>query len=433
MCIRDSTFPHLLDVIIQFIDKGFLPPFTTETYAVSKLEALLVGLNLKAFDAYDKEHSLGVNGDQMRYQTTRMGGIFRIVFFVVATTLVLLLCGQFYYTSIIEDRSMVPIISRKFPVQTQSLSMQFTATGGVHSESSCQQNNEGMCVMGVNFTLNSGYADKYASLKPTCSYNATAKSCTLQLSCAQCSFNFNSNVVVSVLFPPEVYASSIEVGVSAYTGIHDSKSSVEVTLQAPSLNVFRGFPATTVDFTLTPTHFTSVNNVIQQQHVGGEGYHADYVYSVPGQSVEAIELSRHLGVPIVLQLDVSGSLLEVSRLPQSSLLDLASQLLGSLSGMGGVLLLFMGIYDRKLIARRYNKVRMGMENDMCDGNGVMKCTADDHPSHHNDNSTINAKDSDDSSLSTALVATTGGYHHHEPEEDDVPENMNCVQEDEYSN
>eukprot|EP00658_Telonema_sp_P-2_P074506 TRINITY_DN6375_c0_g3_i1.p1 TRINITY_DN6375_c0_g3~~TRINITY_DN6375_c0_g3_i1.p1 ORF type:complete len:513 (+),score=76.76 TRINITY_DN6375_c0_g3_i1:89-1627(+) len=399
------NFANFQDAVIEFIEKGFLPPFTT-THATSttnttveKLEEHIAKFNLKGFDAYDTEHSLGADGEPMMYRTTTLGGIVRVAFYVFAIPLILLLVGQFFYINIVETKSIVPSVTKGSRTSTKHLELMFTVVGGVLFESDCQQNRNGLCATGMVYSVNDEYVNKYDELATTCTHNASIKGCTFKMICDNCAFDYDSDLVMSVQFPSVIYATSIVVTGSAFTGIEDTQSRIGVTLEPSSSNVFRGFPASTVSLGLTPTQFTRVDNVIQQNKERGGGYHVQYIGSTPGQSVAAQELQRHLSVPIILRLSISDGVLDVSRLPQSSLLDLVSQLLGSIPGMGGILVLLMGLYEGKFIERRHGKVREEMEEDMCKSNGVSR--PDEH--HHNNDTKEGC-----SSLSEKLITTTTG-------------------------
>ncbi|CUE99261.1 transmembrane protein, putative [Bodo saltans] len=408
------TFSAFEEVIITFIERGLIQPFPgtgqdlNPGKALGRVKRSLSQFSFKNLDSYDTEHALGVEGEAIRIHSTLSGGVTRLLFNVLAVGAALALVGQFVYTNISEARATTPSVNYNAPLVTNSLEMKVSAIGGVLSRGDCvvvpssssvninstSSDRPEACLAGTGIVSLSAGIYSESNFTQTCTYDATISACTLALTCSQCSLDFGQTVSVGVKFDPNVYAQIIEVQVSVDTGINadatsggwsalsgnwgssDSSTtnpngeiSQSVIVISPSLtsDVFRGYPASVMTFPILPTSFEEVGNIITQNIITSTGYHVQLGSSVSGNTIDSSQVTQYFGVPVTIEFVTDSNILTVKRLPKATVLDFLSQMLGSITGMGGILVTLMQAYDAKFISQRHEKLRAELEEQALTG------------------------------------------------------------------
>lgn len=406
------TFSSLQEVVIAFIERGLLAPFPgtgqdlNPGKALSALHRRLARFSFKDLDSYDTEHALGVEGEAIRIHSTLSGGVTRLVFNILAVGVALALVGQFLYTNITETRATTPSVNYDNPLQTSALTLQVTAMGGVLSAKDCivvpspppplylngSSSGAMPCSQGTGLVSMSDGIHFIANFTQTCTYHPIEASCTITLTCLDCSFDFGQTVTVGVKFDPDTYAQALRVDVAVDTGILENGASMgglssltgkdETSSKAGELSssgilitpssqseVFRGFPASVFSFPILPTSFEEVDNIVTQNGLSNTGYHVLLGGGTLGHTIDSAQITQYFGVPVTVAFVVDSNVLSVKRLPKATVLDFLSQLLGSITGMGGILVTLMQAYDARFISKRHEKLRAELEEQVLSGDG----------------------------------------------------------------
>lgn len=381
------TFTAFQDVIIYMIEKALLRPFpgTTEDLMPGKsdsgyLKRKLIAFRFKDLDSYGTDHALVTEGEAIRIHSTLSGGVTRVCFIILTIGVVLALIGQFVFTNISEARTVEPSVGYMSPdgstnrgIEVPSFEILMTAIGGVQASSQCvssSPNNDsdayGPCTGGHVFSISASATG--GSYTVTCRYVASTQSCVMKLRGDDFTFPFGASVDVEASFSAEVYAALLNVEVLSDSSIEGQLSQSSITISTQfSGNIFRGFPATTIRFPMLPTVFETVSNLMAQESIVTTGAHVLLATSDRGNEIAPSQLTQYFGVPIKIQFDVSNDILSVKRMPKSTFLDFVSQVLGSITGMGGLLIAVMQLYDSKFIARRHKMLRRELEDATLDG------------------------------------------------------------------
>lgn len=458
------TFSALQEVVIAFIERGLIQPFPgtgqdlNPGKALGRIKQSLSKFSFKDLDSYDTEHSLGVEGEAIRIHSTISGGITRLLFNVLAVGAALALVGQFVYTNVTETRAMTPSVNFDAPLVTTSLSMHVTAVGGVLGRGNCVASpssdtsgassstgvnistlHQEPCLVGTGIISLSAGISYVSNFTQTCSYDAVNSACTITLTCYQCALDYGQTVSVGVKFEPSVYAQVIKVDVEVDTGINgdatsgglaaltgqwadtDEASSASarnsgqvshsgiIMTPGSQSEVFRGYPASVVTFPILPTTFEEVDNIILQNSITSTGYHAQLGSGAGGKTIDASQITQYFGVPVTIEFVTDSNILAVKRLPKATVLDFLSQMLGSITGMGGILVTLMQAYDAKFISSRHEKLRAELEEQALTGD-VDNHDGDDY---NEDDGTVNgdADVDEDSALYGDEDALTSKVHH----------------------
>lgn len=356
------TFTTFKEALIYLIQNRLMKPFPG-TKAANDLSLRanshfvlnwLAEFDLKSFDAYDQDHALAIEGEARRVQTTVSGGVTRLVFYCVAVAATIALTGQFIFSNVTETRSTLPAVQFDNAFLVKSFTVAVAARGVPSSMSEdCISQEKTFCSTKVNKSTSgsSTFTNTYAD-----------GACTVTFQCNDCIMNLDSVVSVNFSFGGDIFASQLHVRVSSSTGVVDDVSVVD-DIFSPQNNdfVFRGHPSTIAHFDALPTTFSTVNNIFQQQQFTRTGFHVTTTTTSLGNAVDEASLSRYRTVPVEIVFSVGNSVLSVSRLPTSTFVDFLSQMLGSIGGLGGILVTIMQIFDSKKIGRRHEKRRKELE------------------------------------------------------------------------
>lgn len=375
------TFPSFQEVVIAFIEKGLLRPFpgtgedTNPGKSVTGIRRTFASFRFKDLDSYDTDHALGVEGEAIRIHSTVSGGVTRVCFNILAIGVALALIGQFVYTNISETRSTTPSVGMddSGPIAAREIRIDVTASGGVQTASECSLSPSGVsgaCAKNTGFSALSSGTAVVSNFTQLCEYRVETLSCTIHLIMNDASLTFGQALTISAGFGWSVYAQQLSVNVSSTTGVDDdvSQSSLVYAAESPA-DVFRGYPASTFTFPVLPTSFETVDNVVVQSSKSSSGYHVLLGVATGGNLIDATQVTQYFGVPVTIVFEVDSNVLSVKRLPKATLLDFLSQMLGSITGMGGILVTLMKMYDSKFISSRHDKLRVELEEAVLTGVG----------------------------------------------------------------
>ena len=197
---------------------------------------------LKYFDYYHDSHSQPLNAPIM-YRKTRIGGLFFLLFIIIASLTFIASLLIYYYNNVTENKTLVPMITLDEEVVAKSIEVQFTLLGyggECMSGSSCY---EEILISYTGFT--------YDSLTYNCS--ELGLSCIVKLQYKKVQIQKDSEITLNCN-DISASATGILVSISSTSSIPSqlSSSSVPIFPDDDSL-LFRGQTPTTIKYELIPS------------------------------------------------------------------------------------------------------------------------------------------------------------------------------------
>jgi N-acetylneuraminic acid mutarotase len=334
-----------------------------------------MGIHCRNLDIFDDGHRPGHVNTEIRIVKTTYGGVVGVFAIIAMIALVAILITGHFYDNITEVKSAAPrtlIESRFASLDIYSdIDVLVTVAGPTREVSGTREAKE-HCLMPDSTNTCRGmvaFIQALAHIGNTsleCSYNPTYGSCTMRAMCTQCGFTTGGETNLRLQFAPGLSAAYIDYEVRVSTGIRtpkvytfgkvqpvgpqDELSVVTGRLSPPSGTVFSGYPQSSVYMDLTPTYFISPTSILKSathMHLG-TGYHATQPYSnTAGNTVDPYSFNQFFGVPIdiVFGTQVSSELVERSL--RVSEAELISSILGSVSGIVALALIFVKVMDKQ--------------------------------------------------------------------------------------
>ena len=290
-------------------------------------------LSLGSFDIFGDSHGSENDTSFKRSRKTMIGGACTIAFVALSLIITILFFATYYLDNTVETKSAVPRIL--LPIDVGSVSGQATVTlslFGVPSGAACDCGT--VSIVGSQLS--------YAERKRNCAYDSAAKICTIFVELRSLRLEATTSSILLTVDNSYVYANSLRVDVSCTTSNNDLSrvSGISVATAVDSSVVLRGMVTpTTVSLSFYPTS-TVVGTV------ASPGYHVDVTDIATGSVASSTDFSTTLGLRVLLSItEIESSALIIAFQQQMTLLDLLSQISGSISGVTGVLIFFMTLLE----------------------------------------------------------------------------------------
>jgi len=271
------------------------------------------------FDLYKAMHKHQLN-KPMIFKTTFIGGLFSVLFYVLAILLCLNSLLIFYYENVEEYKSLVPLVTVDNTYDFQSLVV--VKASFYNYPGNCQANKDlELELRNLVFSDTTTYANKTQENK-----------CVVVWECRSCGINQGSFLYLK-LGEFNSFTTRIEVQVQAESSIPDQLSSTSTVLNPISGNeVFQGGTASDVTFRMTPSIFKS--QVTSEETTG---YHVTLDDNLQlGSTNDYLSLSISTTVKLNVNFELENVALMTQRNYKQSYTLLLSGLLGSIFGLMGM-------------------------------------------------------------------------------------------------
>eukprot|EP00759_Apiculatamorpha_spiralis_P005609 PhF_6_TR13374/c0_g1_i1/m.21225 len=343
------TFRELLGMFCRFIECGDILPFDETAAAVhgSKYPYnYLDSIELANFDSFVDGHRNILIGNPIILCQTTIGGSVAISQKLLTLILIGLLFTMFTYDNIFETRTVLPAELVNLEEVISDFSYTFSIEGS-NDPSLCVVNSKCASAIVVG---SAGIKDN--STSTNCEFVAPS-TCNLVWKCKDCTI-ISTPAWVNVTFHPSAFSVRtrvelvISAGVEFFEGSNTltEDSTVTNTYVATDGFAFKGFPATVVDITLTPTLFESPRDSYDNTGSKDSGFHIRYnSASRGGNAVDAQVFAQYFGVPIAVRMDRSETTLQIKRVFKQTLLGFLTGLMGAISGLGGAMVFVLNLFE----------------------------------------------------------------------------------------
>jgi hypothetical protein len=339
-----------------------------------------VGVHCRNLDMFDDGHRPGHVNSEIKIVKTTYGGVISCLAGIAVVALVAAIITNHFYDNLLEVKGAAPrpVIESRFTSVDITSDVDVTVSvsgptrvmdGIINAEDHCVvPNSDKTCRGSVSFITT---PKAMQGLAVTCEYDAAFQVCRMRAVCRRCGFSTGNYTKLRFHFSPGVSASVIDYSVSATTGIwaphvqpmgrvepiggDQQVSTIAGRLVPPSnLSVFSGYPQSTVWIDFTPTYFISPTSILKSESYVKSafldtGYHFSHTYDDEvGNIVDPYLFNQYFGVPVDISFSTeSASTMLVERSLRASEIDLISQLLGSITGLAGLALIFVKLFDKQ--------------------------------------------------------------------------------------
>ena len=214
-------------------------------------------LFLPKLDQYKVLHNYDLDKN-LEMKKNKFGGLFSIIFFLVAILLIVSAILEYKINNIIETKALVPLVILENTVNPFNGTVEIIMTLYNYGDTCVKDSN----TTEANLTfVNLDY--DYV----TYSGSMNDKNCVVKITCETCTVTTGSYIYFSFqqLYS---YSTMIGINISAVSSIPNQYSKISETITSASGTVFRGYSATQFNMLMTP----SVFSIDDSSHIS-TGYH----------------------------------------------------------------------------------------------------------------------------------------------------------------
>ncbi|CAG9318074.1 unnamed protein product [Blepharisma stoltei] len=306
-------------------------------------------LKLRNIDLYSGNHNYKKDS-VMKLKKTDCGGIFTIIFLVVAIIIILSYAINYQLNNIQETKTLVPLVALEdeastFPALINVSTTLFNYGGHCKTGNSCHES--------ISFTTTS---ITYDSLELSCYIN-NGNNCTIALVCKKCVIDAGAVVQLNLL-EASSYTSAIISNVSSFSSIPDKISGIYQVLLPEAGQVFRGYNPNKFYLTMTPSLFRSYVSTWPDKLTG---YHVSMDQPSSGGSQYTItDLPFSSDLRIQIWLVKNDNSLYTTRSTKQTVFLLISTMLGSVFGAMSAIGGAMRIFEKSWISIKKNHQRQSI-------------------------------------------------------------------------
>ena len=293
---------------------------------------------ISKLDLFKEYHNYVVN-EPMKLKQTFIGGIFSLVFILVAVFMIFIAVLIYSEDNIQENKALVPLVTIEEEAE------------GFYAEFVLEiklMRYGGECFVGENqcssLTLIEIIDIEFQEMFSTCILDSDTGDCSVVVYLTQASFSESSSIKLETK-DRSSFASGIQVNSTAYSSIPGEYSSITASISPPASKVFIGSTPTEFFYSMTPSLFRSqVSNWPEKE----TGYHVS-VLNPPqrGSSSFVYDISSNGNLKVFVQLKKRDTSLVTNRVPKQTFMILVSSLLGSVFGVMGIVKASMRFFEGK--------------------------------------------------------------------------------------
>jgi hypothetical protein len=377
-------------------------------------------LNLRTWDRYTGQHT-GLSDDSgplLKIQTNA-GGFFSLVAYCAVLILLSLLLLEFFYNTVSETKSDVPlpVLQSMFDNTSISNDMMFVASvhgptrrlegdgvndpaaaslGGDVASACVVNGTEDTCVGVARWVTRGEYQlpKHVGGFVTDCAVEGRA--CTMRVHLTAVTLYRHETAALEFLFAAPLSAEEIRTHVVTKTGIlkrevndfghvslftdDEHVSAHEVNVVPLGQSVFSGYPASTVSLQMTPTYYVTPTSLVSWpskvasvETISATGYHTTATaLPVRGHAVDHLLFDQYFGVPVVFELFAGDASLLVTRTYRQSVVELLAEILGSVTGLFGVFLSFVKLCDKYMLKKHGKHYVAGLKKKQNESNAKQK-------------------------------------------------------------
>ena len=294
----------------------------------------------------------------MLIKATDSGGITTMVFAFSVIILIITLVGAHMYENIYEERSSLPYVLVPKEVNiasTITVTITLRESGFTAADSLDACDNSRAELRGITTTTE-------AIPTLTCSVEGTHM--TAKWVCPQCTLGFETPGVRFVFSDARALAVAVTSKIQSTSGVESEVSTTETTAYVTNNDtVLRGVNVPTV-FTADafPLLFGWKEDVDQGNNATTTGYLVSFTSAKVGETASLSQLDYTHGLVVDIKFNVLGeSTLMVTRRRRTTDVDFLSALLGAVSGISGVCIALMKLYEGFTL-KRHERGRLKIVN-----------------------------------------------------------------------
>ena len=318
---------------------------------VSRLRNLILKL-----DNFQTVHNYQLNTFMIKKKTL-LGGIFTFFYLIAALLILANSLILFEVDNQSESKSLVPLVVLEETMSLIQGNFVLTVT---------LMNYGGECVINVGNQTSCHPRIYHMTSKLNCESTAflclySKNKCNVVLKLKKCSLQ--STTKFSFSFQEKSsYASGISVLLQSDSSIPDQKSSIEMTINSQSHQVFRGYFASFFEFSLTSSYF--VDKVKEMKRTG---FHVSPSSTpIQGSSYSLSELGFSSDLNVNVQFDRSLNALKIERTLNFSTFILILALIGSIPGLKGIFESVLALVEENWIKLKEWIHRQKISNEIHD-------------------------------------------------------------------
>ena len=322
--------------------------FGLSMFSLIIIGILFYGEKLTKIDMFMSSHSYELNSSIILIKT-RLGGIFSLIFIVVAIILIITSILLYSLQNIAELKVLQPLPVIRNEVNNFYADIEIVSEFENYGDI-CESNFD--CPWEITVT-----AENFDVLNESYTCHQVGSSCFVTFLCTNCVIG--PQAYVEFAFQSTYnYASGININVTSTSSIPESNSSVFSSLTPQANQVYSGPIDSSFSFLVTPSLFISYVSDFKSNITG---YHiTESSAPLPGSTFYVTELANSLRLGLTVYLTQSDSGLYTERYHPQSFTLFISSILGSVAGILGVSRFMMRAFEYNFInftkKRKYSKI-----------------------------------------------------------------------------
>lgn len=298
----------------------------------------------------------------MKLRTTKIGGVFTIIYLTIAVTFIAISIMLFYLDNIEEIKNLVPsiILEDDYTINKADhlyINFMFENYGG-----SCNGDGNSLPVIKTN-DINGRYKIQR--------FLKQDDNCYIDIYFEEWSLSYQGNVMVYI-DEENSYASAIFANITSSSSIPDEFSSMSAYILPPANTIFKGFEPTYINLLATPSVFLSDSNEWDSELTG---YHVALTQDpILGSYIEISEYPYTSEIKIQVNFQKDTSVLITHRKFKQDVLIMMGSALGAISGFLELVQVVMGKVEGNYIEYAKKMKRIKRINRIWDKNISLKNT-----------------------------------------------------------